>query len=176
MTNYVFDTYNDMAEYMIGCDDRNLLVSALAYIDDATELIRYFMMNDIDIGCIEIAQDYVDGYSDEYLISVVDSKLFVEKAFNVEKQEYIKSDSDILLICDDCGYDIDDCGVYAHFKVEEDCFCCDDCDECHMHSDECCGCDEDECEHAELPTYRIIDDDGNVIGTANITIDIEIED
>lgn len=173
MTNFVFDTYDDMAEYMIACDERMLLASVLAYADEATEIIRSLMMYDIGIGCIDIAQCEIDGYSDEYLVSVVDSKIFVEKAFNVEKQEYIKTDSDILLMCHDCGYDVDDCGIYADYIVAEEC-CCDDCDECHEHSDECCDCDE--CETEKLPTYRIIDDDGNVIGTANITVDIEIED
>lgn len=174
MTNMVFDTYNDMAEYMICCDEHGSLADALMPVDEATELIRSLLMNDVDIACMDIARGEIDGYDEEYLVSVVDSMLYVERAYNVERKEYVRTDADILLVCDDCGYDHDDCGMYAHYLVTNKCGC----DECDCEDSECCceECDDEECEVHNGMTYRVIDDDGNVIGTAKISVEVEIDE
>lgn len=161
MLNVSFNNYEEIAEYLIEADENEKFVEVTAYLEDATEIMRELLMYDVGIGAVEIEQEEIDGYSEEYLISVSNGLLFVEKAYDSENDRYLSTDADVLLLCDGSEYDTHkncvEVSVFT-YSIGDECDCCDD------H----CECDNSLINRP----FEIRDPNGNVIGTFKINIEI----
>lgn len=157
MLNIHFNNYEEIAEYLIEADENGSFVEITSYLDDATEIMRELLMYDIVVGAIEIEQKEICGYKDEYLITVCNGLLFVEKAFDSKSDRYLSTDADIILLCDGSGYDAyKDRGEVCVFTYNVG------------EKFDCCECNDD----ALNNPFEIRDHNGNVIGTFKINIEL----
>lgn len=82
-------------------DEDNMGVSVVAKYEEAKEIISCLCMFDYDINFIEIEPIECDGYSDEYIISLVNDEIYCKK--NKRDGKYLYSESDYTFVFDDCN-------------------------------------------------------------------------
>lgn len=82
-------------------DEDNMGVSVVAKYEEAKEIISCLCIFDYDINFIEIEPIECDGYSDEYIISLVNDEIYCEK--NKRDGKYLYSESDYAFVFDDCN-------------------------------------------------------------------------
>lgn len=99
----IVDTYECLE------DEDNMGVSVVAKYEEAKEIISCLCMFDYDINFIEIEPIECDGYSDEYIISLVNDEIYCEK--NKRDGKYLYSESDYAFVFDDCN---SNCLRYIH--------------------------------------------------------------
>lgn len=153
MKRVYFGTMEKLAEFMLTEAICGHSVSAALFYDETKELMRELLKYDeVDAYGIEIHPTEWDGYNKEYYITLSDElDLFVEKAYQEDKDRYLGFEVDCLILGPGVNSKIalkneaEHAPVYeAVFEGDED-FECSDCD--------MCACD---CEHCE-------DDDDAVI-------------
>lgn len=92
---YLIDTYECLD------DEDNMGVSVIAKYDEAKEIISCLCMFEYDIHSIEIESPDLDGYDNEYIVSLTNDKIFCNKSKIDGK--YLYTESDYTFVFDDCN-------------------------------------------------------------------------
>lgn len=90
-------------------DEDNMGVSVVAKYEEAKEIISCLCMFDYDIHSIEVSPVECNGYSDEYLITLLDGEINCEK--NKIDDRYFHTESEYTYVFDDCN---SNCLRYIH--------------------------------------------------------------
>lgn len=104
-----FDEFSKFAdEIILNMNNVKNNITIVAYYEDAVEILRELIKTDkVDIYSIDIHDYYWDNYDNEYYITVSKSEdgyiLYCEKAYNVKKDIYLYSETNILYIASDCN-------------------------------------------------------------------------
>lgn len=125
------DRVVDEYDYIKRIDSNYNAVTVLAKYEDAKEILWYLIMNHrYGINSIQIADPIVNGYEDEYSISIMDDEIWCEPA---------KRDTGYLYTMDDSCFVLGDCNsallskIHSTHVYEVDMqgdVECDDCAEC----------------------------------------------
>lgn len=127
----VADDYNSF-------DDKFSLVSVIAKFKEAKEIVKEFLCMGFDIATIDICREELDGYEDEYLITLDDGEIWCEKY--KRENGYVFAQSTIAYISNDCNssliphvksdvmYAFEICDAYTDEdnSDERKCICCMD--------------------------------------------------
>jgi len=162
MKRVYFGTMKELAEFMFTeAVGGHSAITALFY-DEAKELMRELLKYDeVDAYGIEIHPEEWEGYNKEYYITLSDDlTLFVEQAYQKDKDRYLSFEHDCLILGSGVNSKIalkneaEHAPVYeAVFEGDED-FDCSDC--------ELCACD---CEHCEDNDDAVIHFEINMNGS-----------
>lgn len=133
-----FTDYAELGECLYNLASENKAVSVVLFKKDIIGLLRWLMEYDkIELGHIEIKDEFVDNYSKEYYLTI-DDDLFVtvEPVYNEDTGDIALCYSDIILFDGDASSKIaienDDC-IQIEISIAEN----DDEDSC---GDCCCDC------------------------------------
>lgn len=179
MRRKIFDSYEELSDYMVDMAQNGLYTVAVLFYEDAIKLLRELMLyTEVDVESLEIMPPEHEGYEKEYYISIADDMIVsVEPAYVGDK--YLDAEADLTLIDGEASStilkhipdnkcreiyifeDLDDRDKDDSYDYDED--CCNDCDECVSLDGEFL---DDIFEEAEL----VKDDKGNVTG---IKVDIQ---
>lgn len=133
----VVDTY-DVLESNYG----NNIVSIIAKYDETSLIVSELCTMDFSLFLCELHDPEFAGYTDEYLIEIIEDKIFCEPA--KRNGDYIGSGSSIVYVLDDCNSKVlskfeADYAYEVHLYDENDeddmeydcdgCIFCDECDE-----------------------------------------------
>jgi hypothetical protein len=136
MNTLYFEDYEQFVEDIFLADDE-YSINIVAKYYDAKEIVKQLILIGYDIGSInELSDTDVNGYSDEYIISVLDNDIWVSPAKRGNK--YLNIETDGCFVLNDCNskilskIDADD--IFEVIIGEED------------FEDEIKDCDGD-CEH-----------------------------
>jgi hypothetical protein len=135
-----FDDYAELGEYLIDTTDDYELVSVVLFKDDIVNLLRWLMEYDnIDLGHIDIKDEFIDDYEKEYYLTIdSDLSISIEPVYD-EDGDIVPCYSDIVLFDGDTSSKIvfanEDCEKIEISIAEEDdednCGdCCYDCGSC----------------------------------------------
>ena len=141
-------------------------ISIIAKYYDAKEIIKELLCLDYNIATIHIAKEESEGYTNEYIISIVNLDGNTEIWCEPMKCDstYLCDESVITYIMDNCSSAcISYCKAGAMFEVRI-CENEDDCDGC----EECC-----ECQCNDKVDYAVKSDDGGYEITAKYNIDAD---
>lgn len=128
-------------------DDEEYSVGIVAKYPEAKEVIKEFIMCDADIGTLDIEHPEVDGYEDEYYISVnlYDGIVSVNCYPLKEDDEYYDIYDDIVYIFGDCNSRVhqhcETNKIHALYIGEDELNCDKDCDvdvQCDCGERDCC--------------------------------------
>lgn len=127
MDRMIFNTYNELAEYMCTKASDGYNITSTLFVGDAMELLRTLIQyEEIDIGEINISQPEYNGYNKEYYISLNNDMILNVQAAQVDNG-YIFAEPDIMLIHGDASSSIiktmnlDDCiEIYIRDSVSGD--------------------------------------------------------
>lgn len=98
MDRMIFNTYNELAEYMFTKASDGYNITSTLFVGDAMELLRTLIQyEEIDIGEINISQPEYNGYNKEYYISLSNDMILNVQAAQVDNG-YIFAEPDIMLI------------------------------------------------------------------------------
>lgn len=98
MDRMIFNTYNELAEYMFTKASDGYNITSTLFVGDAIELLRTLIQyEEIDIGEINISQPEYNGYNKEYYISLSNDMILNVQAAQVDNG-YIFAEPDIMLI------------------------------------------------------------------------------
>ena len=98
----IMEFCEDLVDTYECLDEDNMGVSVLAKYEEAKEIISYLCTCiEYDINFIEIEPIEWNGYSDEYIISLVNDEIFCAK--NKRDGKYLYSESDYAFVFDDCN-------------------------------------------------------------------------
>lgn len=142
-----FDTYEELTEYMTSVSSEGYSIVAVMSFSGVTELLRELLMiDDIDIGFIEMVDTTSLGYEEEYYVGLDDEMTLSVANTKNQDGEYRDIPADIALFDGDVNsktinhvrcsitYEIevtDGVGVYDDYDGENE---CEDC------SCDCCNC------------------------------------
>lgn len=124
----IMEFCEDLVDTYDCLDEDNMGVSVVAKYEEAKEIISCLCMFDYDINSIEVSPVECNGYSDEYLITLLDGEINCEK--NKINDRYLHTESEYTYVFDDCN---SKCLNYIHsdkvyeisiFNEDEE----DDCD------------------------------------------------
>lgn len=133
----VVDTYD-----VLESNYDNNIVSIIAKYDEASLIVSELCTMDFSIFSCELHDPEFAGYTDEYLIEIIEDKIFCEPA--KRNGDYIGSGSSIVYVLDDCNSKViskfeADYAYEVHLYDENDednmeydcdgCIFCDECDE-----------------------------------------------
>lgn len=112
--------------------------------DLVTELVQYGMR----IESVDVADSYIDGYDDEYIVSIYEDAVWCEKAKRDGK--YIGLECDLLYVeadCDKASLEKTVADDIIKFDIEPEYCECYDCENCDMkdlceEQDDDCDCEE----------------------------------
>ncbi len=90
-------------------DEDNMGVSVVAKYEETKEIISCLCLFDYDINSIEVSPVECNGYSDEYLITLLDGEINCEK--NKINDRYLHTESEYTYVFDDCN---SNCLRYIH--------------------------------------------------------------
>ena len=136
-----FTDYAELGEYLYNLASENKIVSVVLFKKDTNGLLRWLMEYDeIDLGHIEIKDEFVDSYSKEYYLTINDDlSVSVEPVYDEDTDTIIPCYSDIVLFDGDASSKIaiknEDC-VQIEISIadnedEDSCGdCCYDCGSC----------------------------------------------
>lgn len=141
------------------CGNPDYDISIVAKYDEAREVVRY-LSQEFPLFDIQLQSPTINGYLDEYLVSINEDGLWCEPAKN--KNGYIDEDTTVTYVFDNCSSAVLK-NLHSPFKFEvhiiDDCEY-DDCESCTIP---CCECDmadccddyeddyeEDECEYCDV--------------------------
>ena len=127
MDRMIFNTYNELAEYILTKASDGYNITSTLFVGDAMELLRTLIQyEEIDIGEINISQPEYNGYNKEYYISLSNDMILNVQAAQVDNG-YIFAEPDIMLIHGDASSSIiktmnlDDCiEIYIRDSVSGD--------------------------------------------------------
>lgn len=163
----IFDDYIDLADHMLEVTNEDHFSCVVMKYDKARQLVKAIAcFKEVEIGCIDIADEQWNGYNKEYYVTLATYtdgvyELSVEPAWH-EDSEYRKA----------CYFDVDHAIVFVdsdassailnhignHSKIYEVEMDIDeyDCDECEFR-EECYGDDEEANEDLKAVIDYIID-------------------
>ena len=100
MKNNNFMDYAELGEYLYNLASKNKIVSTVLFRKDIIGLLRWFMeYEEIDLGYIDIENEFVDSYSKEYYLTIDgDFRVTVEPIFDKILVKVIPCYSDIILL------------------------------------------------------------------------------
>lgn len=106
MRKLVFDTHEDLSEYMISVAKKGKCVEAIVYYEEAMNLIRDFaQFEDVEFESLVIEPYDYNRYDKEFYVYIAsDMTLEVEKA-NIDGS-YLMSEADVHLIDSDASSSI----------------------------------------------------------------------
>lgn len=153
-----FEYIEDFADYIVSeIEDEELFVAVVGKFDSIKLLLKEVMAYDfVDFENIEIESKIMDGYTDEFVLS-----LWADEDVLKVGCEKLKRDGEYISPCGDKTYLMEDCSskviplcedsdlYFVNFDVESN--CCDDCDECCS----CCCCGDRETVDADEAYYTI---------------------
>lgn len=139
MNTLYFEDYEQFVEDIFLADDE-YSINIVAKYYDAKEIVKQLILIGYDIGSInELSDTDVNGYSDEYIISVLDNDIWVSPAKRGNK--YLNIETDSCFVLNDCNskilskIDADD--IFEVF-IDDDynCneHCCEKCHNCEEYS------------------------------------------
>ena len=105
----IMEFCEDLVDTYECLDEDNMGVSAIAKYEEAKEIISYLCLFDYDINSIEVSPVECNGYSDEYLITLLDGEINCEK--NKINDRYLHTESEYTYVFDDCN---SNCLRYIH--------------------------------------------------------------
>lgn len=136
----VVDTYD-----VLESNYDNNIVSIIAKYDEASLIVSELCTMDFSLFSCELHDPEFAGYTDEYLIKIIEDKIFCEPA--KRNGDYICSDSSIVYVLDDCNskalskfeadytYEVHLYDENDEDDMEYDCDGCIFCDECDEYDD-----------------------------------------
>lgn len=147
MKRIVFEDVHELSVEMLH-DVLNFsdCVSAVCHYDMATALLSELIQSEVQIGQIDISDYEWNGYTKEYVVSLMDGNVYCIPAYVTEKrgyshETYLETYADIMYVHQDCNSKIlkyIDCDKIFEFAVNEiDGFedeeksreCCNDCED-----------------------------------------------
>ena len=136
-----FDDFAELGEYIIDLVDDNNCVSVVLFKNDIVNLLRWLMeYDDIDVGHIDIKDEFVDDYDKEYYLTIDDGfSISIEPVYDEDTNEIIPCYSDIVLFDGDVSSKIalenEDCEqIEISIAEDDEDNACGDC--CY----DCCNC------------------------------------
>ena len=155
MINLYFEDYEDLACEI--CDryedlksrDKYDDVAVIAKYEEMRQIIKELMCFGYDLHSIEMHDVEYEDYDSEYILSLYDDEIWVEKM--LRETGYITDESVIIYVLDNCSSKvIPHCKGKIVYEVnvddddDDDEYC--DCDyDCDDDDDECCCCECNEC-------------------------------
>lgn len=136
-----FDDFAELGEYIINLVDDNNCVSVVLFKNDIVNLLRWLMeYDDIDVGHIDIKDEFVDDYDKEYYLTIDDDfSISIEPVYDEDTNEIIPCYSDIVLFDGDVSSKIalenEDC-EQIEISIAED----NEDDTCGDCCYDCCNC------------------------------------
>lgn len=125
----------DIIEKFNSFDDKYDDISVISKYKHAKEIIKVLIACGYDIASIELEYEDIDGYYDEYVVTLDTDKIWCEKFKRDGK--YLNDESTITYIMDDCSSNvINHCNGEHVYEVSIGC-------------DECDSIDSDSCEKRE---------------------------
>ncbi len=118
MKTLTFKTHEDYAEYICRAAAAGKDITAVAFFDDVVKIIKELARyEDVIITDLEIARKDINGYTDEYCITLTSEKeLFVEPA--QRHGRYLNSAADIFVLPENVNEDIyDNIRADTYFKA-----------------------------------------------------------
>lgn len=99
METIQFNDYADLGEYLYNIAEEGKTVSTVLFKKDIIGLLRWLMEYDeIDLGHIEIKDEFVDGYSKEYYLTIDDDlSVTIEPVYDENTNIITPCYSDIVL-------------------------------------------------------------------------------
>lgn len=90
MDKIIFNSHDDLAEYMLSRADLGDDVHAILFFEDAAELIRALLAyDDTSVHSIEICEPSFNGYRKEYCVTLdTDFVVYVQPAWHEEGETY----------------------------------------------------------------------------------------
>ena len=155
MMKEIFDSYEDLAEYMVFRASEGQYTVAALFYEDAMGLMRELMLyDDVTFESIEISPPEYDGYEKEYYVSLADDFIAgVEKAY--EDGRYLSTEADLTMIDADANSKILsalDTAKCRELDFDDTDFDSTDYDE---YEDDNCDCEHCECVECEFhPNYK----------------------
>lgn len=158
MKRVYFGTMEELAEFMFIEAIGGHSALAVLFYDEAKELMRELLRCDeIDAYGIEIHPAEWDGYDKEYYITLSDDlDLFVEKAYQADRDRYLGFEDDCLILGSGVNSKIITKNMAEHAAVYEAVFAddeeldCGDCDLCACDCEHCKEDDDDAVIHYEI--------------------------
>lgn len=141
MDMITFNDYASLGEYLYELADDGKVASAVLFKKDLVNLLRWLMeYDDIDLGHIDIKDEFVDSYSKEYYLTIDrDLSVSIEPVYEDGTNTVIPCYSDVVLFDGETSSRIaienDDC-FQVEFNIadnddEDSCGdCCYDCSTC----------------------------------------------
>lgn len=120
-------------------------VSAVCHYEIATTLLSELIQSEVSIGQIDISDYEWNGYTKEYVVSLMDGNVYCNPAYVTEKRgysrdTYLETYADIMYVHQNCNSMVlkyIDCDKIFEFSVNE-------MDDDYIYGDECeCNSDED---------------------------------
>lgn len=130
-----FTDYAELGQYLYDSASKNKNIGIVLFKKDIVYLLRQLMEYDeIDLGHIEIKEEFEDSYSKEYyLIIDEDLSVTVKPVYEENTNNIIPCDSDIILFDGDVNSKIaienDNC-IQIEISVTKEDFCGDCCYDC----------------------------------------------
>ena len=165
MRKIVIEDLSDVAYIMYKKvqEDECIDTTFVGFYEDAVAVIKNLLMyDDVNIFNIDLTSEMIDGYDREFYVSLDDEmNIWCSKAYDVEDERYIYSETDCLLIADDCkstilkyiGYDEANAYEVSYDLDDETCECDGNC--------ACCDLSDN---NQESITRIATDDDGKMRG------------
>lgn len=136
-----FNDYADLGEYLYNMASEGKITSAVLFKKDIIGLLRWLMEYDeIDLGHIEIKDEFVDGYSKEYYLTIDnDLSISIEPVYDEDTDEIVPCYSDIVLfdgnVSSKIALENEDC-EQIEISIAED----NEDDTCGDCCYDCCNC------------------------------------
>lgn len=136
-----FRDYAELGEYLYNLASENKTVSVVLFKKDIVGLLRWLMEYDtIDLGYIEIKDEFIDSYSKEYYLTIDDDlHVTIEPVYDEYTDDVIPCYSDIVLFDGDVSSRIaienNDC-IQIEISITDNYYedycgdCCCDCSNC----------------------------------------------
>ena len=161
-----FEYIEDFADYIIGKieEDEELFISVIGKFETIKLILKEVMMYEfVDFESIEIENELIDNYTDEFILSLWMNDGVIEVGCEKLKRhgEYINPCGDETYLMEDCSSKViplcEDSDLYFVSFCDE-CDCDEDCDKC-----DCCGaCAEiEELNDKDIHGFTIDESTGN---------------
>ena len=144
-----FKRTEDFVDYLLGIyeEDKDLFITVISKFEKMREFLKEIMKyEDVNFDMLHLACPEVDGYDDEFALSIWMNDGILEVGCEPLKTdgEYTNPCGDITFITEECSSKIiplcDGSDLYF-VSLGEECVCYEECDECY-HCDCCCGDEE----------------------------------
>ena len=164
LKNISFESVEDLCMHMadsydsVKCEDSED-VAVIAKYPEMREIIKELLCIGYDLHSCDIEDEDYDGYCDEYICTIYDKQLWVEKM--MRKNGYLIDESNVIYLLDNCSSkvipQITSKNIFEVSICDDDDSCDGDCDNCDLH----------ETESDEMPGFSYSFD--NAMGSTHVS-------